>query len=99
MFTRTAKKYTVSEFESRRVFGNYDFHNSERKRICNVHKKANTQRRPRLPADEQPNYRDPDENLFFVAIDPNHTNLCGWTAGSFRNSAPVFEGSGLLLNP
>ncbi|KAL0218599.1 hypothetical protein P9112_004252 [Eukaryota sp. TZLM1-RC] len=42
---------------------------------------------------------DPDENLFFVAIDPNHSNLCGWTAGSFRNSTPVFERSGLLLNP
>ncbi|KAL0222989.1 hypothetical protein P9112_002379 [Eukaryota sp. TZLM1-RC] len=35
----------------------------------------------------------------FVSIDPNHTNLCGWTAGSFRNYALVFEGSGLLLNP
>ncbi|KAL0205786.1 hypothetical protein P9112_001093 [Eukaryota sp. TZLM1-RC] len=56
-------------------------------------------KRPRLPVKQQPNYRDPDENLFFVAIDPNHSNLCGWTAGSFRNSAHVFERSRLLLNP
>ncbi|KAL0207853.1 hypothetical protein P9112_010440 [Eukaryota sp. TZLM1-RC] len=47
--------------------------------------------------DEQPNYRDPDENLFFVAIDHNLSNYCGWTVGSFRNSANVLEGSGLLL--
>ncbi|KAL0218511.1 hypothetical protein P9112_004164 [Eukaryota sp. TZLM1-RC] len=88
-----------AEFEPRRASGKYDLHNSERKRKSNLHRTANPQRRPRLPVEQQPNYRDPDENLFFVAIDPNHSNLCGWTAGSFRNSAPVFERSGLLLNP
>ncbi|KAL0205564.1 hypothetical protein P9112_000871 [Eukaryota sp. TZLM1-RC] len=36
---------------------------------------------------------------FFVAIDPNHSNLCGWSIGCFQNSVHVFEGSGLLLNP
>ncbi|KAL0214582.1 hypothetical protein P9112_006773 [Eukaryota sp. TZLM1-RC] len=88
-----------AELEPRRASGNYVFHNSERKRKSIVHRTANPQRRPRLPVEQQPNYRDPDENLFFVAIDPNYSNLCGWTAGSFRNSAPVFERSGLLLNP
>ncbi|KAL0214817.1 hypothetical protein P9112_007001 [Eukaryota sp. TZLM1-RC] len=91
------KRHSLSAVQ--RASGNYDFHNSERKRKSNVHTTANPQRRPRLPVEQQPNYRDPDENLFFVAIDPNHSNLCGWTAGSFRNSATVFERSGLLLNP
>ncbi|KAL0224096.1 hypothetical protein P9112_003486 [Eukaryota sp. TZLM1-RC] len=84
---------------SMRASGNYDIHNSESKRKSNVHRTANPQKGSRLPVEQQPNYRDPDENLFFVAINPNHSNLCGWTAGSFRNSAPVFERSGLLLNP
>ncbi|KAL0225718.1 hypothetical protein P9112_013042 [Eukaryota sp. TZLM1-RC] len=95
---KTYNRPSKAEFEPRRASGNYDFHNSEKKRKSNVHRTANPQRRLRLPAEQQPNYRDPDENLFFVAIDPNHSNLYGWTAGSFRNSAPVFERSGLLLN-
>ncbi|KAL0214453.1 hypothetical protein P9112_006637 [Eukaryota sp. TZLM1-RC] len=71
LFTQRARNtYSRSpkaEIESRRVSGNYDFHNSERKRKCYVHRKANPQRRPRLLVDEQPNFRDPDETLFFVA--------------------------------
>ncbi|KAL0223702.1 hypothetical protein P9112_003092 [Eukaryota sp. TZLM1-RC] len=86
---KTYNRPNKAEFEPRRASGNYDFHNSERKRKSNVHRTANPQRRPRLPVEQQPNYRDPDENF----------NLCGWTAGSFRNSATVFERSGLLLNP
>ncbi|KAL0223675.1 hypothetical protein P9112_003065 [Eukaryota sp. TZLM1-RC] len=96
---KTYNRPNKAEFEPRRASGNYDFHNSERKRKSNFHRTANPERRPRLPVEQQPNYRDPDENLFFVAIDPNQSNLCGWTAGSFRNSATVFERSGLLLNP
>ncbi|KAL0214329.1 hypothetical protein P9112_006513 [Eukaryota sp. TZLM1-RC] len=96
---KTYNRPNQAEFEPRQASGNYDFHKSERKRKSNVHRTANPQRRPRLPVEQHPNYREPDENLFFVAIDPNHSNLCGWTNGSFRNSATIFERSGLLLNP
>ncbi|KAL0228896.1 hypothetical protein GEMRC1_013516 [Eukaryota sp. GEM-RC1] len=89
------RRRTKAEMEVARDAGSIDdFRPREVNRKKKLKGKIPRRNWQEVPDDSWPqNPVDP----FFVAIDPNHKNLCGWTAGVTDPDGP--QHSGLLLNP
>ncbi|KAL0231362.1 hypothetical protein GEMRC1_010766 [Eukaryota sp. GEM-RC1] len=90
---KTRNRPTKEQFESRRASGSEDFKVKSRKRKCNLQKKVAPSRRRARTADFEP---PPDEDWLWCAIDPNHSNLCGWSIGT--NTDYLLD-SGITLAP
>ncbi|KAL0222912.1 hypothetical protein P9112_002302 [Eukaryota sp. TZLM1-RC] len=76
------------------------FRESTRKRNKRINGRANRPRKIARRSQDCSQDLPIREDLFFVAVDPNHSNLCGWTTGHCsQENRVIVEQSGILLNP